>query len=141
MLFRSGRKNQFLGLPGGKRKIAALVWARLGEPKQYIEPFAGSAAMLLGAPEGARVETINDADGFVANFWRAVAADVEASERATGRADIHDAFLAAIAADAPPAARLPRRVVLFGISALPYQSLQALAAHLDQAQRRIGRLG
>ena len=61
-------------------------------------------------------------------LWRAVAADVEASERATGRADIHDAFLAAIAADAPPAARLPRRVVLFGVSALPYQTLQALAA-------------
>ena len=31
--------------------------------------------MLLFAPEGKRVETINDADGFVANFWRAVAHD------------------------------------------------------------------
>ncbi len=34
--------------------------------------------MLLGAPDGKRVETINDADGFVANFWRAVAHDAEA---------------------------------------------------------------
>lgn len=33
--------------------------------------------MLLGAPDGKRVETINDADGFVANFWRAVAHDAE----------------------------------------------------------------
>ena len=41
----------------------------------YVEPFAGSAAMLLGAPEGNRVETINDFDGFVANFWRAIAHD------------------------------------------------------------------
>ena len=35
---------------GGKSKIAADVWARLGRPKQYVEPFCGSAAMLLAAP-------------------------------------------------------------------------------------------
>ena len=29
--------------------------------------------MLLGAPDGKRVATINDADGFVANFWRSIA--------------------------------------------------------------------
>lgn len=34
--------------------------------------------MLLGAPDGKRIETINDADGFVANFWRAVSHDAEA---------------------------------------------------------------
>ncbi|WP_308920328.1 exodeoxyribonuclease V subunit gamma [Janthinobacterium sp. J1-1] len=61
-------------------------------------------------------------------LWRAVNADVEAFERDTGRADIHDAFLAAIAAGELPAGKLPRRVVLFGVSALPYQTLQALAA-------------
>ena len=63
-----------------------------------------------------------------AQLWRAVAADVEPFERDTGRADIHDAFLAAIAAGDAPAGKLPRRVVLFGVSALPYQTLQALAA-------------
>jgi hypothetical protein len=41
----------------------------------YVEPFAGSAAMLLGRPNVGKVETINDADGFVANFWRAVSLD------------------------------------------------------------------
>ncbi|MGK5023611.1 exodeoxyribonuclease V subunit gamma [Janthinobacterium sp. RB2R34] len=61
-------------------------------------------------------------------LWRAVNADVEVFERDTGRADIHDAFLAAIAAGELPAGKLPRRVVLFGVSALPYQTLQALAA-------------
>src|SRR5471032_1116429 len=63
-----------------------------------------------------------------AQLWRAVAADVPEAERRTGRADIHDAFLAAIAAGEAPAGKLPRRVVLFGVSALPYQTLQALAA-------------
>ena len=60
---------------GGKSLACAQVWAAFGEVKNYVEPFCGSAAMLLGAPEGRRVETINDADGFVANFWRAVSKD------------------------------------------------------------------
>lgn len=62
---------------GGKSLACADVWAAFGDVDNYVEPFAGSAAMLLGAPEGKRVETINDADGFVANFWRAVANDAE----------------------------------------------------------------
>jgi hypothetical protein len=49
------------------------VWDAFGEVANYVEPFAGSAAMLLGAPAGKRIETVNDADGFVANFWRAMA--------------------------------------------------------------------
>ena len=57
---------------GGKSSIAADVWARLGRPKHYIEPFCGSAAMLLAAPEAASLEVVNDANGFIANFWRAV---------------------------------------------------------------------
>ena len=60
---------------GGKSRACAQVWAAFGEVKNYVEPFCGSAAMLLGAPEGRRVETINDADGFVANFWRSVSKD------------------------------------------------------------------
>ena len=38
---------------GGKRAIARDVWQRLGEPAHYIEPFCGSAAMLLRAPRPA----------------------------------------------------------------------------------------
>lgn len=57
---------------GGKSSIAGEVWGRLGSPKQYIEPFCGSAAMLLAAPRPASLEVICDASGFIANFWRAV---------------------------------------------------------------------
>ena len=58
---------------GGKRKAAETVWPAFGRVDNYVEPFAGSAAMLLAAPpDAARIETINDFDGFVANFWRAV---------------------------------------------------------------------
>ena len=62
---------------GGKSNACADVWAAFGDIDNYVEPFCGSAAMLLGAPYGKRVETINDADGFVANFWRAVSIDAE----------------------------------------------------------------
>jgi hypothetical protein len=44
----------------------------LGKPKEYLEPFAGSAAMLLAAPEPAPLEVIGDINFHVANFWRAV---------------------------------------------------------------------
>ena len=63
---------------GGKRKAAETVWPAFGVVDNYVEPFAGSAAMLLAAPDGKRIETINDFDGMVANFWRAIAHDPDA---------------------------------------------------------------
>ena len=62
---------------GGKRTIADTVWRAFGRPRQYIEPFCGSAAVLLSAPEPASLEVICDANGFVANFWRAVVAQAD----------------------------------------------------------------
>lgn len=56
---------------GGKGHVASLVWQRLGQVKHYIEPFCGSAAVLLAAPRPASLEVIGDLNGFVANFWRA----------------------------------------------------------------------
>ena len=57
---------------GGKLPAVEMVWTRLGRPQQYIEPFCGSAAMLLNAPAPAALEVVNDLNGFIANFWRAV---------------------------------------------------------------------
>ena len=56
---------------GGKSAVIDEVWQRFGSPAQYIEPFCGSAAILLGAPKPAPLEVINDGSGFIANFWRA----------------------------------------------------------------------
>lgn len=66
---------------GGKSRAASTVWAALGPVENYIEPFAGSLAVLLGRPSEPRTETINDVDGFVVNFWRAVRADADAVAR------------------------------------------------------------
>ena len=64
---------------GGKSTVAAQVWQRFGKVRNYIEPFFGSGAMLLGRPQPFEgPETVNDADGMVANFWRALQADPEA---------------------------------------------------------------
>ena len=62
---------------GGKSRAAPLIWPRFGEPVNYIEPFAGSLAVLLARPNKPQIETVNDLDCFLANFWRAVAADPE----------------------------------------------------------------
>jgi exodeoxyribonuclease V gamma subunit len=61
-------------------------------------------------------------------LWRAVNASLPEHNRESGRATIHSQFVAASESGAAPAGRLPRRVVVFGISALPYQTLQAIAA-------------
>jgi DNA adenine methylase len=58
---------------GGKSRVAEEVWSRLGQVQNYVEPFAGSLAVLLAGPHEPKVETVNDKDGFIANFWRAVA--------------------------------------------------------------------
>src|SRR6185312_8765696 len=61
--------------PGGKSAVADMVWARLGNVANYLEPFAGSLATLLRRPadhfaNGYRVETVNDANSYLVNFWR-----------------------------------------------------------------------
>jgi len=59
---------------GGKSSIAAEVWRRFGDCPNYAEPFLGSAAVLLARPteHNGGTETVNDADGLLSNFWRAV---------------------------------------------------------------------
>lgn len=62
---------------GGKSRIADLVWDRIGKVNTYIEPFFGGGSMLLANPHPAKCEIINDSDGYVTNFWRALHADPE----------------------------------------------------------------
>jgi hypothetical protein len=63
---------------GGKAPIAEEIWSRLGDTPNYVEPFAGSLAVLLSRPHAPKTETINDKDAFLANFWRAAQAEPEA---------------------------------------------------------------
>jgi len=54
--------------------VASLIWRAFGDPVNFVEPFAGSLAVLLARPTAPRVETVNDLDGYLTNFWRAVQA-------------------------------------------------------------------
>jgi DNA adenine methylase len=59
---------------GSKAPVADAVWERFGDPGHYIEPFCGSAAVLLARPNwrpGA-LETVNDLDGLLVNAYRAI---------------------------------------------------------------------
>ena len=60
---------------GGKGRAASLAWARFGRVVNFVEPFAGSLAVLLSCPkeQRPRVETVNDIDAHLANVWRSIA--------------------------------------------------------------------
>jgi DNA adenine methylase len=62
---------------GGKSRVAKVIWSGLGQVSNYVEPFAGSLAVLLANPKVPKIETLNDKDCFIANFWRAVSQDPE----------------------------------------------------------------
>jgi len=61
---------------GGKSKASDLVWQLLGDVPHYVEPFAGSLAVLINRPHPCNrpyySETVNDLDGFIVNAWRAI---------------------------------------------------------------------
>lgn len=78
---------------GGKSRVAPEVWDRFGDVHNYVEPFAGSLAVLLGRPTEPQTETVNDLDCYLANFWRALSLDTEALAAAAdwpvNEADLH----------------------------------------------------
>ena len=66
---------------GGKTRWRERVWQAFGNtpdtaPSIYLEPFAGSLAVLLGNPNGpARREVVCDMSPGIANFWRSIQRD------------------------------------------------------------------
>lgn len=79
---------------GGKSRVADVVWHAFGtDVPNYIEPFCGSLAMLLGRGVTGKIETVNDAACAIANFWRAVKADpaavAEWCDRPVNECDMH----------------------------------------------------
>ena len=82
---------------GGKSRAAELVWSRFGDVDNLVEPFAGSLAVLLARPHwpfaATRVETVNDLDCYVVNFWRALqnnpGAVCDAADNPVNEADLH----------------------------------------------------
>ena len=84
--------------------------------------------VLIG-PDGQRAPLADD-QRWQALLWRDLEASMPAAARASHRAAIHARYLEAAAALTPATrpAGIPRRLLVFGISSLPAQTLEALAA-------------
>jgi hypothetical protein len=71
---------------GGKSQASSVVWAALGDPNHYVEPFCGSMAVLLKRPHECNrayfSETVNDLDGLLINAWRSIQLAPEATANA-----------------------------------------------------------
>lgn len=79
----SGSSPDALSAPfpwwGGKASVASRVWRAVGaDVEHYVEPFAGSLAVLLRRPGEPGRETVNDVDGLLCNFCRAVREEPDA---------------------------------------------------------------
>lgn len=58
---------------GSKAAIAPVLWEAFGvDCPNFVDPFCGSASVLLARPRAGKIETLNDAHAFIPNFLRAV---------------------------------------------------------------------
>lgn len=80
---RASRKKIAFGWYGGKFSHLDWLMPLLPDCHHYCEPFAGSAAVLLNRPPSP-VETYNDLDGEVVNFFRVLRDDGDALIRGIG---------------------------------------------------------
>lgn len=65
---------------GGKQGMARAIVSLIPEHRVYIEPFAGSLAVLMAKPPS-RFEIVNDLDGALVTFWRVLRDRPEDLER------------------------------------------------------------
>lgn len=65
---------------GGKTTLADTIANLLPEHTHYVEPFAGSLAVLLAKPRS-KMETVNDLDQDLMTFWRVLRDDPAGIER------------------------------------------------------------
>lgn len=63
--------NAILKYPGAKWRIADWIIENIPEHHSYIEPFFGSGAVFFNKPQS-NIQTINDLDGEVVNFFEVV---------------------------------------------------------------------
>ena len=79
-------------------------------------------------------EPLPDDQRWQARLWHRLVEGLDVSGRRAVRSDVHRRFVDAVDAGEAPRQPLPRRVVLFGHSHLPWQTLQALAALAQRSQ-------
>lgn len=73
--------NALLNYPGAKWGMAKEIVALMPPHRSYIEPFFGSGAVLFNKPPSA-IETVNDIDGDIVNFFKILREQPEELARA-----------------------------------------------------------
>ena len=91
----------------------------------WLNDWAAGQDRIGLAREGLR--PLDDEERWQPALWRAVLADVGAERLSDSRAGIHPRFVEHMLGVEQRPVMLPRRVVVFGISSLPAQTLEALA--------------
>lgn len=86
-----------LKYPGAKNRVAKWLVSMIPEHEVYCEPFFGSGAVFFNKPK-AGIETINDLDGNVVNYFRVVREHPEELSRLLSltpyaREEYEDAFV------------------------------------------------
>jgi len=92
----------------------------------WLNDWAAGRDLLASLRDGRR--PLPESCRWQAQLWRALLDDVGDGGLARSRAGVHRRFLEVMQAATEPPAGLPRRVVIFGLSAIPAQTLEALAA-------------
>ncbi|MET0505859.1 MAG: exodeoxyribonuclease V subunit gamma, partial [Luteibacter sp.] len=123
----------FLGTDGDARKCHQLAERLADLYDQYqvyradwLDDWAGERDVLRDARGGA--PAMAEGDRWQARLWRRLLDDVGAAEADGHRAAVHERFLRAVSAVGERPTALPRRIVVFGMSSLPRQTLEALSA-------------
>ena len=93
----------------------------------WLDDWEHGRDVLRDEPRGQRLP-LPATQRWQAQLWRALLRDVGAAQRDNHRAAVHRAFLDRAATLETRPAALPRRIVVFGISSLPQQTLEALTA-------------
>ncbi|ASK34591.1 exodeoxyribonuclease V subunit gamma [Alcanivorax sp. N3-2A] len=117
-----GRKRHQLA-----ERLADLFDAYQVYRADWLSDWQAGRDQLRRAPDSQRASAFPSGQVWQAHLWRALLRDLPEAQRHLSRAAIHEAFLARLERGPRPAA-LPRRLLVFGISALPQQALEALAA-------------
>ena len=103
-------------------------WLAAWEEGRDVLPGSAGPAGMAGAPPLAADQV------WQAALWRALLDTLAPGERGAIRSRLHDRVVAALQSDGPTALPVARRVVLFGMTHVPMQTLEALAALSTRSQ-------
>ncbi len=100
----------------------------------WLEAWAGGDDLLPAADGGGSRQPVPPDQRWQPALWRELLAGLGEAARESIRPRLHRRFLSALESGAGPEAALSRRVVLFGTTHVPMQTLQALAALSQHVQ-------